>query len=133
MYEKLSKQYTNSVFLKVDVDRSPQIAQRYSVSAMPTFLFIKNKSPVDTLRGANPAQLQALVAKHSSGSAAGGAGGSFAGKGQALGDESSAGASTSGGAGGTGGLAAGLQNVRLENVFPVLLLGGYVLYLMFYK
>jgi len=34
------------VFLKVDVDENEDLASKYDVSAMPTFLFIKNKEKV---------------------------------------------------------------------------------------
>lgn len=52
------------VFLKVDVDENPDTAAKYSVSAMPTFLFIKQGTVVDRLMGANPAALQQLIDEH---------------------------------------------------------------------
>ena len=34
------------VFLKVDVDENEDAAQEYSISAMPTFIFIKKEAKV---------------------------------------------------------------------------------------
>lgn len=48
-------------FIKVDVDDNPQAAQKYGVSAMPTFLFIKGGEVVDRLMGANTERLKELV------------------------------------------------------------------------
>jgi len=52
------------VFIKVDVDDNPDTAAKYSVSAMPTFLFIKGGEVVDRLMGANPDRLQELINEH---------------------------------------------------------------------
>ncbi|TKY88904.1 hypothetical protein EX895_002145 [Sporisorium graminicola] len=79
IFQRLVSQYTNVVFLKVDVDRVQPVAQKYSVRAMPTFLFLKNKSVVDTLQGADPNRLSALVKQHSSGASS-----AFSGAGQTL-------------------------------------------------
>jgi thioredoxin 1 len=47
--------------LKVDVDDNPETAAKYSVSAMPTFVFIKGGQVVDRLMGANPARLEEMI------------------------------------------------------------------------
>lgn len=60
----MSEEMTNVVFLKVDVDENPETAAKYSVSAMPTFLFIKSGEVVDRLMGANGARLQELIEEH---------------------------------------------------------------------
>ncbi|KAF9535691.1 thioredoxin-like protein [Crepidotus variabilis] len=81
-FETLSKQYAGVNFLKCDVDQAPDVAKRYTVSAMPTFIFLKGTTKVDQVRGANKAGLEAAVKTHSSGSSSGG---TFAGRGQTLG------------------------------------------------
>lgn len=52
------------IFLKVDVDENPDTAAKYNVSAMPTFVFIKDGVVVDRLMGANPNRLQELIDEH---------------------------------------------------------------------
>ncbi|GAC77631.1 hypothetical protein PANT_27d00045 [Moesziomyces antarcticus T-34] len=76
---KVIAPHPNVTFLKVDVDRVQAVAQRYRVRAMPAFLFLKNKSVVDTLQGADPNRLTALVKQHSSGASS-----AFSGSGQTL-------------------------------------------------
>ncbi|RDB29300.1 Peptide-N(4)-(N-acetyl-beta-glucosaminyl)asparagine amidase [Hypsizygus marmoreus] len=80
-FESLSKQYKNVNFLKCDVDAAKDIATRYAVSAMPTFIFLKGGVKVDQVRGANKAALEDAVRRHS-GPASSSA---FTGKGQTLG------------------------------------------------
>ncbi|KAG8867111.1 hypothetical protein FRB98_004379, partial [Tulasnella sp. 332] len=80
-YESLAKEYAGVQFLKCDVDECQDVARQYSITAMPSFVFIKNSSKVEVVRGANPGTLESTIKKHA-GSAAGGA---FSGKGQTLG------------------------------------------------
>ena len=69
IYEQLSEQFGgdngNVVFLKVDVDDNSETAMKYSVSAMPTFLFIHKGEVVDRVVGANVAKLQELIQEFS--------------------------------------------------------------------
>ncbi|CAK5264965.1 unnamed protein product [Mycena citricolor] len=83
VYENLSRQYPNVNFFKCDVDAAKDVAQLYSVSAMPTFIFLKGSSKVDMVRGANKAALESALKKHSSGSSESSA--AFSGRGQTLG------------------------------------------------
>jgi thioredoxin-like negative regulator of GroEL len=64
LFQELSEEFSGAVFLKIDVDESPITAQKYSVSAMPTFLFVKAGEVVDRLMGANPARLRELIEEH---------------------------------------------------------------------
>jgi len=82
-YESFSKEYKNVNFLKCDVDAAREVASRYSISAMPTFIFLKGSTKVDQVRGANKAGIEAALRKHSSSSST--SGGAFSGKGQTLG------------------------------------------------
>lgn len=91
---------------------------------MPTFLFLKNGSVVDTCKGANSSQLTSMVAKHSSGGASSG----FSGTGNTL-SGSRAGASTPAAAG--GGIGNMVNDLKLENVLPLVVLIGYVAYVIF--
>ncbi|XP_054161432.1 thioredoxin-like protein 1 [Oppia nitens] len=61
VFERLSNTYSNGVFLKVDVEQCPETAHSYSVEAMPTFVFIKNRVVLTRIRGADPTSLENKV------------------------------------------------------------------------
>lgn len=63
-FKELSESIADVIFLKVDVDENPETAAKYSVSAMPTFVFIKQGEVVDRLMGANTARLRELIEEH---------------------------------------------------------------------
>lgn len=65
----MSKQRDDVVFLKVDVDEAEDVAMEYNVSAMPTFVLIKNKKQITELMGANFDKLKALVEQHTNSTA----------------------------------------------------------------
>lgn len=64
-FEELASTYQDVLFLTVDVDDVKEVASQYEVKAMPTFILIKDGTPVDKLVGANPDEItkriQALV------------------------------------------------------------------------
>jgi len=62
--EELSSQKSDVVFVKVDVDENEEAAAQYNISAMPTFIFIKNKEKIDEMMGANYEKLKEMVEKH---------------------------------------------------------------------
>lgn len=57
----MSETIADVVFVKVDVDENPGTAAKYSVSAMPTFVFIKQGEVADRLMGANVQRLQEMI------------------------------------------------------------------------
>jgi len=63
-FESLPNQFPDAIFCKVDSDQCQDIASSYSVSALPTFVFLKNGSEVDRLRGANKDELLNKVKTH---------------------------------------------------------------------
>jgi len=63
-FEELSTKYPRAVFLKVDVDECQDIASSQGVSAMPTFIFLRNKTKVDRLQGADQTALEEKVKQH---------------------------------------------------------------------
>lgn len=62
--EEMSKVMTNVVFLKVDVDENEDAASEYSITAMPTFVFIRGGEKVTDMMGANTEKLKELIEKH---------------------------------------------------------------------
>ncbi|MFX1497924.1 MAG: thioredoxin [Promethearchaeota archaeon] len=53
IFEKLQQEHANEfIFIKVNVDQNPSIAQRYRITGIPTTLFIKNKNVVHKIVGA---------------------------------------------------------------------------------
>ena len=50
-----------AVFCKVDVDKTPELADRYEVQGMPTFVFIKDGVVVERFAGASPQKLREVV------------------------------------------------------------------------
>nr|AFZ78678.1 thioredoxin-like protein [Coptotermes formosanus] len=62
--EELAAEYPDVVFLKVDVDECEDIAADYEITAMPTFVFIKNKQKVDAFSGANADMVKQYIAKY---------------------------------------------------------------------
>ncbi|KAI1793179.1 thioredoxin-like protein [Ganoderma leucocontextum] len=120
-YEALAKQYPDVNFLKCDVDQAKDVAGRYRVTAMPTFVFLKGTSEVDRIRGANKPALEDALRRHSSGGASGS--GAFPGRGQTL----AGGNSTTGGGGGV----AAFQALDPQVKVLLSLVGGYLLFWYF--
>lgn len=56
------------------MDKAKDVAQHFKISAMPTFIMLKGRNAVETMRGADPAGLEALVRKHAPATAASGSG-----------------------------------------------------------
>ncbi|KAH8712114.1 thioredoxin-like protein [Phaeosphaeriaceae sp. PMI808] len=97
-------------FVKVDVDSQQDIARKYGVSAMPTFLVLKSGSVVDTIRGANPSALTAAVRKAANDTSGPGASSTaFQSKGRTLGSASEPSTTVNQGA------LGGLQNLLVGN------------------
>jgi len=63
VFEQLAKENEEMIFVKVDVDENEDVAAKYEVSAMPTFIVIKDKTKVDQMVGADKEKLKALVLK----------------------------------------------------------------------
>lgn len=56
--------YANLVFLKVDVDELPEIAEEAEVSAMPTFQVWKDKQKAEEIVGASQQKLEDLLQRY---------------------------------------------------------------------
>lgn len=64
-YLSMSQKYTNVLFLKVDVEMNDELADKYSVSSMPTFILLEkgNYKPIGVITGANKDKLEQLLDK----------------------------------------------------------------------
>ena len=64
-YHRLAKQYQQkAVFITIDVDELDGIAETQEVSALPTFMFFKNKVKIDMCTGANEELLESKIKQH---------------------------------------------------------------------
>ncbi|KAG1732716.1 thioredoxin-like protein [Suillus lakei] len=64
IFESLANENTNVNFLKVDLSEGTnELATFYSVTAMPTFIFLVGDQEVHRIRGANPAGLKSSIAQ----------------------------------------------------------------------
>lgn len=61
VFEKLSGENPDCIFLKVDVDDCDDIAQAENVSAMPTFKAYRGGKKLGEVVGANPNKLKEMV------------------------------------------------------------------------
>jgi len=111
IYEQLATSHSQPgklVFAKVNVDEQQEVAQKYGVSAMPTFLVFKKGTVSETIRGANPSALRTAVSRASSDTGKATASASFSSKGYTLGTDSAPGRAVGGGGGSfLGGLGQG--------------------------
>lgn len=60
-FDDLSRRYPNAVFLKVDVEVCPETASAQGVTAMPTFIFYRNKTMLGQVKGTDVAALEAKI------------------------------------------------------------------------
>ncbi|GJQ66051.1 hypothetical protein Trydic_g4139 [Trypoxylus dichotomus] len=79
VFQQLAGKYLKAVFLKIDVDKCQETAAAQGVSAMPTFIFYKNRTKVDRLQGADPTTLESKIVLYYHGSDEGDDGDSVAG------------------------------------------------------
>ncbi|CAM9122343.1 unnamed protein product [Ectocarpus sp. 13 AM-2016] len=61
VFELLSQELTDVVFIQVDVDENEETAQKYDVVQMPTFLFMRKGEVVDQFSGASVAMLREKI------------------------------------------------------------------------
>ncbi len=64
--EELDKQYGGKIkFVKVDVDKNPQLSSKYSISSIPTIMIFKKEIVEDKIVGFAPKKvLEAKVKKY---------------------------------------------------------------------
>ncbi|CAE7211257.1 unnamed protein product [Rhizoctonia solani] len=69
-YEAFAQKYTNTVFLKCDIEAGESVADEYGIMTVPAFIFLKNEIKVDQVHGAGEMNVRALetaIQKHDTG------------------------------------------------------------------
>lgn len=61
--DQLSNSYSNINFLKIDIDEHKQLASRFSISSIPTFLFVNKGKELERVRGADITKLNEEINK----------------------------------------------------------------------
>ena len=61
VYESLSKEHTNVVFIKADIDTLQDASVEAGVQSVPTFHFIKNNELVGEFSGADQNKLKSYI------------------------------------------------------------------------
>ncbi|KAL2713491.1 thioredoxin-2-like [Vespula squamosa] len=62
--EELAKETEDVIFLKVDVEECEDIVNKYKITNMPTFVFIKAGKTLETFSGANYDLLLSTIQTH---------------------------------------------------------------------
>ncbi|XP_037900114.1 thioredoxin-1-like [Glossina fuscipes] len=63
-YLKVISHYYRATVLKIDVDQFQALADRYRVTSIPTFIFIKNGKKLCSFSGANTKLFSQKIAKY---------------------------------------------------------------------
>lgn len=69
LLEKMQEKYTNVLFLKINTDKASEIAEEYSISAMPTVILLKKQGSswkiVSRIVGLRQAEIEKAIQTHS--------------------------------------------------------------------
>lgn len=63
-FKQLSTKYPDAVFIKIDVDKCQGTAMANNISAMPTFVLIRNRAELERIRGADKNTLENKIKQH---------------------------------------------------------------------
>jgi len=64
LFEELSKEYNDVLFLKANVDKIEELSDKFFVSAMPTFVFLKDRAAISKMEGSNPSKLLQFITQN---------------------------------------------------------------------
>jgi thioredoxin 1 len=62
-FKQFSEVYKNVIFVQIDVDELPNLAEECEVRAMPTFHVYLNGKKIEEIVGADPVKLEAAIKK----------------------------------------------------------------------
>uniref|UniRef100_A0A1B6M690 Thioredoxin domain-containing protein n=1 Tax=Graphocephala atropunctata TaxID=36148 RepID=A0A1B6M690_9HEMI len=63
-FDQMAAKYSQSVFLKVDINVCQETAMAQGVSSMPTFVFYKGGGKIDSITGSNTQLLEEKIKQH---------------------------------------------------------------------
>lgn len=65
VFESLGNEMDDAKFIKVDIDQSLEIAQKFNISTVPTMMIFKDGKPVESLVGFMPKEaIESKVKSH---------------------------------------------------------------------
>lgn len=62
--EELADTHKDVVFLKVDVDEADEVASKYAINVMPTFIYLKNGQKVTEVTGSSQEKVKEALEAH---------------------------------------------------------------------
>ena len=62
-FHSLAEQFSNTIFLSINVDDNSELCDKYQVTALPTFIFIGNNQILHKVFGANMEELVKTLEK----------------------------------------------------------------------
>ncbi|CAL9202260.1 unnamed protein product [Musa hybrid cultivar] len=60
-FKAMAAQYSDAVFVKIDVDEIPEVSKQWKVQAMPTFVLVKGGQEVGRIVGAKKDELERRI------------------------------------------------------------------------
>ena len=61
--EEMENQFTNIKFLKINVDELDELSEKYSITCMPTIIFIKDSEIYKRIEGCNIEEISNILHK----------------------------------------------------------------------
>ncbi|CAD6192152.1 unnamed protein product [Caenorhabditis auriculariae] len=63
-YEKMAEEFKQALFMRIDVDEADEIAAKFDVQVMPTFVILCDGERVQTVQGGAEDALREAIQKH---------------------------------------------------------------------
>jgi thiol-disulfide isomerase/thioredoxin len=62
-FEYLAKEYPIITFMTLDTNQAPEIANKYEIDRVPTYLALKNEKEIDRYTGASNEELENFISE----------------------------------------------------------------------
>ena len=63
-FYKLAEKFKDYIFLSVNTDEGSDISDYFKITALPTFVFVKNKDEIHRIRGANIQEIEKFISEY---------------------------------------------------------------------